>query len=358
MNYLDRMTKLRKNLSDSEKFPYLISDLVNIKYLTGFNGSYAYIIIGKKYTCFITDSRYEEIATSLLDSKTDLVLQKTDLFNTVKEYLPKHEKILFIEEHSAPLSFFMSLKKTLKGVKVIPAGDDVNSLRMVKDKEEIILLNKAANIVDECFLHILKFIKTGITEWDISNEIEFFFRKNGCRKSSFPSIVASGAGSSMPHYETSMKKKIKYGDTILIDMGCEFSGYNSDLTRTLFMGKIDKNIEKIYAVVRNAQETALAKIKPGMLSGDADALARDVIAQEGYGEFFGHSLGHGVGLEIHELPALKKGGGIKIPVNSVLTVEPGIYLPGKGGVRIEDTCLITEKGCEALTRSPKDFIII
>lgn len=358
MNYSDRILKLRKSLSESDKYPYLISDIVNIKYLTGFNGSYAYIIVGKKYTCFITDSRYEEAASGLIDSKTDLVIQQGDLFKTIKEYLPKNEKNLYIEEHSSTLSFFTNLKKTLKGVKIIPAGDDVNALRMIKDEEEISILSKAARIADECFLHILEFIKPGAAEWDISNEIEFYFRKNGCRKSAFPSIVASGAGSSMPHYETSMKKKIKYGDTILIDMGCEFSGYNSDLTRTLFSGKIDKNIEKIYAVVRNAQETALAKIRPGMLSGDADALARDVIAQEGYGDFFGHSLGHGVGLEIHELPALKKGGGIKLPVNTVLTVEPGIYLPGRGGVRIEDTCLITENGCEVLTKSPKDFIII
>jgi Xaa-Pro aminopeptidase len=245
MNYPERIKNLRKSLAEGEKFPYLISDLMNIKYLTGFSGSYAYIIFGKKYTCFITDSRYEEAASALLDRNTDLVLQKTDMINAIRECLPKQEKKLYIEEHSASLSFFTVLKKNLKGVRIIPAGDDVNTLRIIKDEDEIVLLRKAADIVDECFLQILKFIKPGITEWDISNEIEFFFRKKGCRKSSFPSIVASGTGSSMPHYETSMKKKIKSGEPILIDMGCEFSGYNSDLTRTLFSGRIDKKIEKI-----------------------------------------------------------------------------------------------------------------
>ena len=195
-----------------------------------------------------------------------------------------------------------------------------------------------------------------MTEWDISLEIEFFFRRNGCTKSSFDSIVASGAGSSMPHYETSMTKKIRNGDVLLIDMGCTYQGYNSDLTRTLFIGSIDPFMKTIYGIVRRAQEAACASVRPGITTGELDSVAREIISHKGFGPNFGHSLGHGLGLEVHEGPRLSPKSETVLEPGMVTTVEPGIYVPDFGGVRIEDVVIIREKGCEVLTRARRDLI--
>ena len=354
-----RLNKLKKILRSGEKTPYLITDLSNIRYLTGFTGSYANLIVDDKKSYIISDSRYEEYINTLINKSTEFLLQKADLNSTIKNLLKKiKRKKLYLEEHSLTLAAFGLMKRQLRGVKIIPSGNEVNIIRMVKDVHEINLLRKAAEITDKCFKHIRGFIKPGILEWEIAVEIEYFYRNNGCRKTSFDSIVATGEGSSMPHYETSMIKKVKKNDIVLIDMGCLYEGYNSDLTRTIFLNSIDPEIEKIYNIVRNAQETAISKIKPGITAGKVDKFARDIISKEGYADMFGHSLGHGFGLEVHELPALKKDGEIRIKKNMTVTVEPGIYIPGLGGVRIEDMVLVTARGFEILTKSTKDIIII
>lgn len=229
---------------------------------------------------------------------------------------------------------------------------------MVKDEGEINILREAAAITDSCFYHLLKFIRPGITEWDIAIEIETYYKKNGCTACSFDSIVASGSASSMPHYMPSMDKKIKAGEILLIDMGCMYKGYNSDLTRTVFIGKIDNSLEKIYNIVLEAQGKALNAVRAGIETCELDNAARSVIADYGYGENFGHGLGHGVGIEIHEMPAVKKSGSIKLKKNMVITIEPGIYIPGSGGVRIEDMVLVNSGGCEVLTKCSKELIVI
>ncbi len=354
-----RLKKLKKILQKDEKTPYLVTDLVNIKYITGFTGSSAYMIIGDKKSWFITDSRYQEYAESIIPKNTEFVLQDRSLNEIIRDILKKEGiKELYAEESSLTFSFFTDLKKTLRGVKLMPGGSVINELRMCKDDSEIEILKKAAEITDRCVDHLKKIIKPGMYEWDIAVEIEYFYRKNGCRKSSFEAIVASGTGSSMPHYEPSMEKKVMKGEIILIDMGCEYMGYNSDLTRTMFVNSIDPELEKIYHIVQNAQETAVSSVKPGITTGNLDSIARNIIEEQGYGEMFGHSLGHGYGLEIHEMPSVKKDGELRLRKNMTITVEPGIYIPGKGGVRIEDMVLVTSKGHEVLTRSSKDIIVI
>jgi len=256
------------------------------------------------------------------------------------------------------LGQFSEIKSALRGVKVSGIEGIVNRLRMVKDAEEIEYLRRAAELADQCYSHLIGMIKPGITEWDVAVEIEFFYRRNGCRKSSFDAIVASGSGSSMPHYETSMKKRIEPGDILLIDMGCNYEGYNSDLTRTLFVGRVDPALETIYTIVREAQQMAVDAVCPGITTGRLDSIARDHIAQAGYGEYFGHSLGHGFGLEVHELPAVRTSGEEILRKNMAITIEPGIYVPGHGGVRIEDMVLVTARGNELLTRSSKEIIVI
>jgi len=267
-------------------------------------------------------------------------------------------KRLYLEEHSVHLSTYRLLCSKLKETEILPGGDEINELRLCKGPEEIALLRKAVAITDRCFTHVLGLIKPGVLEWDIAVEIEYFYKKNGCTGTSFDSIVASGRGSSMPHYNSSMEKRVEKGDAVLIDMGCVYRGYNSDLTRTVFVHRVDDELKKIYAIVKSAQEQSIQFIRPGVRTGEVDAKARDFIESKGYGWAFGHSLGHGVGLEVHEFPAIKSGGRVPMREGMAVTVEPGIYLPGKGGVRIEDVVLVTADGREILSKSNKDITIV
>jgi Xaa-Pro aminopeptidase len=354
-----RMERLLRNLAQKKRLPYLVSDLINIRYLTGFKGSYAYLIAGAGKSYFISDSRYEEYARAILPAGIEFVLQKKDFLSTLGRVVKKTGTAkIFFEEHSLPFSVYTQIKRELRGTVLVPGGDEINELRTVKDDAEIDVLRSAVKRADECLAHILGIAGPGIPEWDLSVEIEHFYRKSGCRKTSFDSIVASGAGSSMPHYVTSMTKRIAPGDMLLIDMGCEYDGYNSDLTRTVFVGTIDKEFKEIYRVVKEAQEAAISAVKPGVSTGALDKAARDVITAAGYGQYFGHSLGHGVGLEVHELPAVKSGGRVRLRKNMAITIEPGIYIPDRGGVRIEDVVVVTDSGCEILTASPKEILII
>jgi len=353
-----RLKKLRRTLAKKDLLPYLVSDLTNIRYLTGFTGSYAALVIGGRDSFFLSDSRYEEYVRSILPRDVRFVLQKADFCTTLEaELKTRGESALYCEKHSMSLASFMDMKARMKRIRLYPAEDVVNEQRMVKDGEEIALLREAAAITDSCVNHLKSLIRPGMLECDIAVEIEYFYRKRGCRRTSFDSIVASGAGSSMPHYETSMEKRIRAGDVLLIDMGCHYRGYNSDLTRTLFVNSIDPAVEKLYRVVQTAQQAALEAVRPGITTGKLDGVARNIIVREGYGQFFGHSLGHGLGLDIHELPAVKAGD-VKLRKNMVITIEPGIYLPGTGGVRIEDMVLVTGGGCEVLTKSSKDITIV
>lgn len=355
-----RIKKLKQILAEKQSFPYLITDLNNIKYLTGYSGSNAYLVIDEKTSYFISDSRYEEYVKSLLPKNFEFILQTGSTSDALKECFSRiKKKSMFVESHSMTLSQHSDFKKNIKGLKIIPMEDDpVNFIRMVKDEGEISILREAAAITDNCFYHLLKFIKPGITEWDIAVEIEMYYKKHGCTACSFDPIVASGKGSSMPHYMPSMEKKISHGEILLIDMGCVFKGYNSDLTRTVFVGKIDNSLEKIYNIVYEAQGKAVKAVKAGLDTQKLDNVARSVITEYGYGDNFGHGLGHGVGIEIHEMPAVKKNSSIKLKKNMVITIEPGIYIPGSGGVRIEDMVLVTAVGSEVLTKCSKELIVI
>jgi len=355
-----RINRLKKILNRKESFPYLVTDLNNIKYLTGFSGSNAYLVVDQKISYFISDSRYEEYIKSILPKNFEFILQNGPTSDALRVCFNKiHKKSLFVESHNMTLSLYNGIKKSLKGIKLIPVEDDpVNIIRMIKDENEIIILKEAAAITDNCFNYLLNFIKPGMTEWDIAVEIELYYKKNGCTACSFDPIVASGSGSSMPHYMPSMEKKIVNGEILLIDMGCKYKGYNSDLTRTVFVGKIDNALEKIYNIVYRAQGKAINAVRAGIETQMLDSVARSFIADNGYGDNFGHGLGHGVGIEIHEMPAVKKNDSIRLKKNMVITIEPGIYIPGTGGVRIEDMVLVTAGGCEVLTRCSKELIVI
>jgi Xaa-Pro aminopeptidase len=358
MNYRTRIKKIQKHLSEKKQFPYLVASLINIKYCTGFEGSYGYLIFFKDEIVFISDSRYEEYALMILPENVRFVLQQKDFFKSLKSLLiEKKIKKLFFEEHSITLSQYKMFQNECKGIALHYGGDVINELRIIKDEDEIEIIKKAAQITDACFHHILTIIKPGITEWDIAVEIEYFYKKHGCQGTSFDTIVASGAGSSMPHYKTGTKK-IKAGEPVLIDMGCIFKGYCSDITRTIFFRNIPDSVNTIYSIVKEAQKRAVDAVKPGLTTNKLDSIARDFIAAKGYGNFFGHSLGHGVGLDVHEIPAVKQNGAVALKKGMVITIEPGIYIPKKAGVRIEDMVLVTSSGHEVLTKSTKELIIL
>ena len=233
----------------------------------------------------------------------------------------------------------------------------IEKLRMIKTDDEIRTIRRAAEIADEAFSHILTFIKPGVTELEVSNELEFFMRRLGASESSFDTIVASGKRSALPH-GVATGKTIENGDMVTLDFGALYDGYVSDITRTVAVGEPTEELKKIYHIVLEAQMRACSALKPGMTGKEADAVARDYIKDHGYGEAFGHSTGHGIGLEVHEGPGLSFRSDTVLKPGMVVTVEPGIYVPGLGGVRIEDDVLITEDGCELLTSSPKELIIL
>ncbi len=239
----------------------------------------------------------------------------------------------------------------------MPTTGLVEAIRMKKDENEVKIIQDAANIADAAFAHIIHFIRPGLTELDVSNELEFFMRKQGATSSSFDMIVASGQRSALPHGVAS-EKIIEKGELVTLDFGAYYKGYCSDITRTVAVGKVSEELRAIYQTVLEAQLRGMSGIKPGLTGKQADALTRDYITEMGYGDYFGHSTGHGLGMEVHEGPALSMKSNTVLEPGMVVTVEPGIYIAGVGGTRIEDDTLITEDGNRSFTHSPKELLII
>jgi Xaa-Pro aminopeptidase len=354
-----RLDRARKIIEAEGKLPYLVTDLVNIQYLTGFDGSNGFLLISEDTFIFITDSRYSEYASELLGNSCELIIQKGAFEDSIKEAadILDSDKIYF-EEDTVYCSHYRLISEAVHPKAFDPCGNIIGKMRMVKEAEELDIIEKAAKIADQCTEHIIKVVRPGMTEWDLSVEIEHFYRTHGCRRSSFDTIVASGSGSSMPHYIPSMNKKIGQGEPLMVDMGCLFDGYNSDLTRTFFVNSVSADFERIYAIVLAAQLKAVSAVKPGMTTGELDKIARDHISDNGYGDMFGHSLGHGIGLQVHELPSVRKDGDVVLQPGMVITIEPGIYIPEKGGVRIEDMVVVEENGARILTGFTKNCTLI
>jgi Xaa-Pro aminopeptidase len=240
---------------------------------------------------------------------------------------------------------------------LVPVSGLVEKLRLIKTDAEIKILKEAAQIADAAFTHILSFIRPGVSELAVSNELEFFMRKQGAAASSFDIIVASGHRSALPHGVAS-EKLIETGEFVTLDFGAYYKGYCSDITRTITVGEPSQDLKDIYDVVLEAQLRGLDGIRAGVTGKEADALTRDYITEKGYGQYFGHSTGHGIGLEIHEGPGLSIRSDTVLEPGMAVTVEPGIYIAGLGGVRIEDDVIVTKEGNEILTHSPKELIIL
>lgn len=353
---MNKLDKLRKELESHHVDALLITNPYNRRYMTGFTGSSGAALVTKNDAVFITDFRYTEQANHQV-KEFRIIQQEGSILKEVEKLVDECEiKTLGFERDTVTYGEYESFQNLLN-VELVPLSGLIEKIRLIKTDEEIKIIKVACEIADAAFSHILNFIKPGVTELEVSNELEFFMRKQGATSSSFDTIVASGLRSALPH-GVATNKIIEQGDFVTLDFGAVYNGYVSDMTRTIAVGNPNTKLVEMYNVVLEAQLLALEKIKPGMTGIEADKIARDYLTDKGYGEAFGHSTGHGIGLEIHEGPALSYRNNQTLEPNMVVTVEPGVYLPGIGGVRIEDDIVITATGNERLTHSTKDLIIL
>lgn len=351
-----KLDKLRKLLEEQQIDALLITNAFNRRYMTNFTGSAGTVIISREDAVFITDFRYMAQAADQLSGyrivqHTGTMIQ--EVANQVKEM--KIDTLGFEKEDLSYSQF--ELYESHVDAKLVPVAGLVEKLRLIKTPKEIDVLKQAAAIADAAFVYICSVIRAGKTELEIANELEFFMRKQGATSSSFDIIVASGERGALPHGVAS-DKVIETGELVTMDYGALYNGYISDITRTVAIGEPSDKLREIYDVTLRAQELGVEQIKPGMTGIEADAITRDYIKSKGYGDAFGHSTGHGIGMEVHEAPSLSSKSKTVLVPNMAVTVEPGIYLPGIGGVRIEDDILITETGNERLTKSTKELLIL
>lgn len=358
MNYKQRMKNLQNSLKEFNCDAFVIDDVLNIFYLTGQDLSTGILFVTDKVARLVVDSRYYESCKNKCIFPVTLL--KGDAFETIFKLKSfQNLKNIGFDSQTTSHSKFVAHRKSAKQQKLTlkPLHNPVIRLRTIKDDEEIAALREAACLGSEGYDYVCSLLKTGITEIEIARELEIFWKRKGSKGLAFDSIIAFGANSSMPHYQPG-NVKLKRGQPVLIDIGVNYNHYHSDMTRVPFFGKPSKKMVEIYQVVKAAQEEALRMCRPGVKIGDVDAAARDVISSYGYGKNFTHSLGHGVGLEIHELPFMRMKSSETLKPGMIVTIEPGVYIPGEGGVRLEDTIAIHSEGYEDLTCRPKDLRII
>ena len=349
-----RLVILRQKLAEQDLNAILITQPENRRYLSGFTGSAGVLLISQEQAILATDFRYYE---QVEKQAPDFRLAKiTDKFETLLPELVHQvgAKRVGFESVHLTVDQHQEWQKVAEDFELVPTKELVERIRAVKDEDELSKIRKAIALADEAFAHIAGFIKPGMTEKEVAWELEVFMRTHGAEKVAFDLIVGSGPNGAMPHATVS-ERVIRAGELIVIDMGAMIDGYNSDLTRTICAGRPDDKFKEIYNIVLEAQWTAERGIKPGMQGKQADSIARKVIEEAGYGDNYGHGLGHGVGLAVHEKPGVGRLSEDVLEPGMVFTVEPGIYLPGWGGVRIEDVVVMREDGVRVLTQASKEL---
>ena len=348
--------RVRRLLGERELDAVVIKEANCLRYFSDFTGGEGTLVVGKDYNILYTDSRYVESASYEAKCFEVRDIGRKKYSECIAEIFGEKEvHNAGFEGNTILLRDFRQMTEAVPEVLWEDISPDIEEIRMIKNSLEIVNIERAEAIGDLAFNKILNFIRPGVTEKEIAMELERIMQMNGASGQSFETIVASGTNSSMPHAHVT-DKEIEYGDFIIMDFGCKFEGYCSDMTRTVVVGKANDEQRKIYQIVLDAQRAALEVIKEGMICSEVDKAARDLIANAGFGECFGHGLGHSVGLEIHEAPSLSPKCNRVLQENMLMTVEPGIYLPGFGGVRIEDLVLITKDGYRNLTYSRKDLV--
>lgn len=353
------INKLKEYLKESGSAALIMSE-ENICYFTSFHSTNGYLVVTGEKAYFLTDSRYIEAAQNKITS-CDEVLQiksmEADLVPLMKKLAVSEIKT---ESERISVSRYNEVKRLFDFAEVTSDGSldkKIGEIRTVKNEAEVVKIVKAQRIAERAFDYILGFISADKTEKEVALELEYFMLKNGADGLSFETICVSGKNSSLPH-GVPTDKKIEKGDFITMDYGATTEFYHSDMTRTVAVGEVSSKQAEVYETVLNSQLAGLEKIKAGIPCSEVDAVSRDIIKNAGYGEYFGHGLGHGVGVEIHELPTLNPSSKEILKSGHIVTVEPGIYLPGEFGVRIEDMALVTQEGAVNLTNCEKKLIVL
>tara|TARA_B100000941_G_scaffold272511_1_gene232070 strand:+ start:4536 stop:5603 length:1068 start_codon:yes stop_codon:yes gene_type:complete len=353
MEFKNRINELRRMFSKTNIDTVFISNKDNIRYYSGFTGTFAFLLISDSKSLIITDSRYISRAQEECPDYEIYQLKSGDnwIENSTKKI---NSKIIGFEGNHVSVNMLNQLKeRSNKDLAWQDFSEQITKNRTIKSKSEVVKIEEAISISDRAFNTISKKIKVGMTEKEIAWDIEKEIRVLGAESISFDTIVASGINGSKPHHSPT-DKKITNGEAITIDMGAKYKGYCSDLTRTIFIGEPDKKFKKVYKTVLRSQLIAIETAKADMTGEEIDKISRDIITNEGYGEYFGHSLGHGVGLEIHENPGVGPNSKNKILAGMVYTIEPGIYIDGWGGIRIEDMVLMSDNGNKLLSHAEKE----
>jgi Xaa-Pro aminopeptidase len=351
----ERKNEFVRNLLLAEKLDVLIIfGLPNIRYLCGFTGTDGVLLMAADKSIFLTDSRYVEQAQKQVHA-SQIYCYKNKLQAVIDHLITMRSQRVGFDAASVSVAVYEELAGLVKyPLEWCPLTSQLKPLRGVKTETELVALKSAADLNQQALTAVLPQIRAGISEREIALELEITLKYLGGEANAFDFIVASGVRGALPHGVAS-DKNLKNGELLTIDFGTRVAGYHSDETVTLAIGQVDGKLRQIFDIVLEAHDAALAFIRPEMAICDLDAVARDFISMAGYGEYFGHGLGHGVGLEIHEYPAITSRSDQKLCEGMVFTIEPGIYIPDVGGVRIEDTIVVTADGYELLTSIPKQF---
>ncbi|MBV9182393.1 MAG: aminopeptidase P family protein [Acidobacteria bacterium] len=360
MDYLGRLGRTRHRLGAARLQALVVSHLPNVRYLCGFTGTAGVLICGPSESVFFTDGRYREQARKEVRGAQIKIRPAKSALASAAEWLGQNNSYARIGIEAAHLS--VAERNLLAGVlgkrqRLIEAPPLVDELRMVKERAELPLLREACRVTSQLFRGLIKVIRAGVSEAEVAGEVEFAARQAGAEQMAFPTIIAAGPRSALPHGRAS-RASIPARGFVVCDFGVILAGYCSDMTRTVHVGKPSVAGRDLYEAVREAQQAALAAVKPGESVGEVDQSARKLLQRRNLAKFFTHSTGHGVGLEIHESPRIAAGQTDELRPGMVITVEPGVYMPGKWGVRIEDTVVVTDSGCEVLTTSPKELIAL
>lgn len=353
-----RLARLRARLEELDLPGLLVTGPANVRYLSGFAGS-GFLVVAGERPVLVTDGRYAEEAEAEAPGFELIVYRREAELRERLQALVREVGLprLACEEAHLSLARHRWFREALEGVELVPRDGLVEGLRQVKDPGEVARIRRALALAEDAFERLLPAVGPGRSERELALELEFTMRRLGAEGASFDLIVASGPNSSRPHARPG-DRRVERGDLVLFDFGAVLGGYCSDTTRTVVVGPPQPRQREVYELVLAAQEAALRAVRPGATGDEVDRAARQVLEAAGYGEQFAHGTGHGVGLEIHEAPRLSPGREDRLEAGMVVTVEPGVYLPGWGGVRIEDLVLVTEEGCERLNRTAKEFLVL
>jgi Xaa-Pro aminopeptidase len=353
----ERIGRLRKILVERGIDGFLVTHLPNVRYLSGFSGTNGLCLVGRDASYFITDFRYDEQSHQEVKGLRIAVAKKNLFGELEKRKLLRGMHRVGIEGNYLPYAEYQKLKRAFPRIRFVVFADVVEGISAVKDGQEIGLIRKAAQISDKVFNEVVKSIKPGVRESEISADISYLHKTYGAERDAFETIVASGIRGALPHGIASAKK-IRKGEFVTLDFGCVYRGYCCDITRSVSVGEPAKKLREVYRIVSDAQSNAIEAVRSGMAAKDLDAVARRHIARNGFGKYFGHSLGHGIGLQIHEPPRISAESSYRLRDGNVITIEPGIYLPGIGGVRIEDDVVVMNGRSVVLNRAPKELLIL